>query len=167
MEGDWEWSPFGAVPFFTHYSHVHAFCPFIALYSPLIFLQQLASGILIWGMRCIASSVHLIHLHPNLAWRTTLLTLHFLSPSCSSFLSLPCIFLILFSIDSFFLLILIFLSIIVVILMDFAVSLAISWSYYALPLWCFSFVWFLFPLFLLFHFCMSSVSIYMHCLLYI
>ncbi len=27
------------------YSHIHAFCPFIALYSPLIFLQQLASGI--------------------------------------------------------------------------------------------------------------------------
>jgi hypothetical protein len=46
--------------------------------------------------------LHLIRLHPNLAWRTALLTLHFLSPSCSSFLSLPCIFLILFSINSFF-----------------------------------------------------------------
>jgi hypothetical protein len=25
---------------FSHYSHIHAFCPFIALNSPLIFLQQ-------------------------------------------------------------------------------------------------------------------------------
>jgi hypothetical protein len=45
--------------------------------------------------------------------------------------------------------------------------LAISWSYYALPLWYFTFVWFRFPLFLLFHCFMSSLSICMHCLIYI
>jgi hypothetical protein len=31
------------------------------------------------------------------------------------------------------------------------VSLAISWSYYALPPWCYCFVWFCFHLFSLFH----------------
>jgi hypothetical protein len=54
-------------------------------------------------------------------------------------------------------------------LMDFGFSLAISWSYSTLPLWCHSFVWSCFALCSLFHcfLLMSSLSICMHCLLYI
>jgi hypothetical protein len=54
-------------------------------------------------------------------------------------------------------------------LMDFGVSLAISWSFSTLPHWCHSFVWSCFALCSLFHcfLLMSSLSICMHCLLYI
>ena len=54
---------------FSYYSYICAFCPFIALYSPLIFLQQRLLESLIrakkWGV--IASSLHfLICLVPKL-----------------------------------------------------------------------------------------------------
>ncbi len=61
-EGDWEWS----CPFCTIFYILFSRSCLLSIHSPLIFLQQLASGILIWGMRCIASSVHLICLCPNL-----------------------------------------------------------------------------------------------------
>ncbi len=100
MKGDWEWtSPLvscavmlWSCPYllFSYYSHIHAFCPFIALYSPLIFLQQwlLESLILAkkWGALLCLFTFWFVW-HPNFA-RTALITLCLLSPSCSSFLTL-------------------------------------------------------------------------------
>jgi hypothetical protein len=54
---------------FSYYSHICAFCLFIALYSPLIFLQQRLPEIFDSGqeMRCVALSLHfLICLVPKL-----------------------------------------------------------------------------------------------------
>jgi hypothetical protein len=45
---------------FSYYSHICAFCPFIALHSPLIFLQQRLLESLIWPrheVRCFISSL--------------------------------------------------------------------------------------------------------------
>jgi hypothetical protein len=79
------WCPFILFPY---YSHICAICPFIALYSPLIFLQQqLLDSAEKWGVLPGLFTFWFVR-RPNFA-RTTLLTLLCsLSPSCSSFLTL-------------------------------------------------------------------------------
>ncbi len=74
---------------FSYYSHICAFCPFIALYSPLIFLQQRLLESLIRprnDVHCYVFTFWFVWC-PNFT-RTALLTLHSLSPSCSFFITL-------------------------------------------------------------------------------
>jgi hypothetical protein len=76
---------------FSYYSHICAFCPLLALYSPLVFLQQQLLESLIrakkWGVFLLRLFTFWFVWCPNFA-RTALLTLCLLSPSCSSFLTL-------------------------------------------------------------------------------
>jgi hypothetical protein len=76
--------------FFPYYSHIRAICPFIVLYSPLIFLQQRLLESFIqaekWGASLCLFTFWFVW-RPNFA-RTALLTLLSLSPSHSSFLTL-------------------------------------------------------------------------------
>jgi hypothetical protein len=74
---------------FSYYSHICAFCPFIALYSPLIFLQQRLLESLIraekWGVLLCLFTFWFVWC-PNFT-RIALLTLCSLSPSCFSFIT--------------------------------------------------------------------------------
>jgi hypothetical protein len=75
---------------FSYYSHLCAFYPFLALYSPLIFLQQQLLESLIWAKKwgaLLCLFTFWFVWRPNFA-RTAFLTLLSLSPSCSSFLTL-------------------------------------------------------------------------------
>jgi hypothetical protein len=75
---------------FPYYSHIGGVCPFIALYSPLIFPQQRLLEYFIrvekWGELLRLFTFWFVW-HPNFA-RTALLTLLSLSLSHSSFLTL-------------------------------------------------------------------------------
>jgi hypothetical protein len=75
---------------FPYYSHIRAICPFIVLYSPLIFPQQRLLESFIrakkWGASLCLFPFWFVW-RPNFA-RTALLTLLSLSPSRSSFLIL-------------------------------------------------------------------------------
>jgi hypothetical protein len=77
--------------FFPYYSHIHAVCPFIVLYSPLIFLQQRLLESFIRAeneVRHYISSLFDLFGAQTSQARTALLTLLSISPSHSSFLTL-------------------------------------------------------------------------------